>query len=61
MMSTLTGLNIYKKLQKNKKNHDVDTDGPQDLQKMPPKRYQSPSRCGSPSIEAPDNLLFRNH
>lgn len=36
-------------------------DPPQDLQKMPPKRYQSPSRCGSPSIEAPDHLLFRSH
>ena len=36
-------------------------DPPQDLQKMPPKRYQSPSRCGSPSVEAPDHLLFRNH
>lgn len=36
-------------------------DPPQDLQKMPPKRYQSPSRCGSPSIEAPEHLLFRSH
>ena len=36
-------------------------DPPQDLQKIPPKRYQSPSRCGSPSIEAPDHLLFRSH
>jgi hypothetical protein len=27
--------------------------------KVPPKRYQSPSRCGSPSLEAPDHLLFR--
>ena len=36
-------------------------DPPQDLQKMPPKRYQSPSRCGSPSIETPEHLLFRSH
>ena len=36
-------------------------DPPQDLQKIPPKRYQSPSRCGSPSIEAPEHLLFRSH
>ncbi len=33
-------------------------DPPQSLQKIPPKRYQSPSRCGSPSLEAPDHLLF---
>lgn len=33
-------------------------DPPQSLQKMPPRRYQSPSRCGSPSLEAPDHLLF---
>ena len=33
-------------------------DPPQCLQKIPPKRYQSPSRCGSPSLEAPDHLLF---
>ena len=36
-------------------------DPPQDLQKIPPKRYQSPSRCGSPSIETPEHLLFRSH
>ena len=35
-------------------------DPPQSLQKIPPKRYQSPSRCGSPSLEAPDHLLFGN-
>ena len=35
-------------------------DPPQCLQKIPPKRYQSPSRCGSPSLEAPDHLLFGN-
>ena len=35
-------------------------DPPQSLQKMPPKRYQSPSRCGSPSVEAPEHLLFGN-
>ena len=33
-------------------------DPPQCLQKIPPKRYQSPSRCGSPSVEAPEHLLF---
>ena len=33
-------------------------DPPQSLQKIPPKRYQSPSRCGSPRLEAPDHLLF---
>uniref|UniRef100_A0A224YNM3 Protein, containing DUF4210 domain n=1 Tax=Rhipicephalus zambeziensis TaxID=60191 RepID=A0A224YNM3_9ACAR len=32
-------------------------DPPQSLQ-MYPKRYQSPSRCGSPSVEAPEHLLF---
>ena len=32
-------------------------DPPQSLSKMAPKRYQSPSRCGSPSMEAPDHLL----
>ena len=32
-------------------------DPPQSLSKMTPKRYQSPSRCGSPSLEAPDHLL----
>lgn len=32
-------------------------DPPQSLQ-MYPKRYQSPSRCGSPSIEAPEHLMF---
>lgn len=26
-------------------------------QSRPPRRYQSPSRCGSPSLEAPDHLL----
>ena len=36
-------------------------DPPQSLQKIPPKRYQSPSRCGSPSLEAPDHLLFGNN
>ena len=35
-------------------------DPPQSLQKIPPKRYQSPSRCGSPSLEAPEHLLFGN-
>ncbi|KAL3182272.1 hypothetical protein MRX96_007469 [Rhipicephalus microplus] len=30
---------------------------PQSLQ-MYPKRYQSPSRCGSPSVEVPEHLLF---
>eukprot|EP00095_Tigriopus_kingsejongensis_P000275 maker-scaffold329_size204955-snap-gene-1.23 protein:Tk00275 transcript:maker-scaffold329_size204955-snap-gene-1.23-mRNA-1 annotation:"protein fam214a" len=33
-------------------------DPPQSLQKFPPKRYQSPSRCGSPSLETPEYLLF---
>ncbi len=33
-------------------------DPPQSLQKMPPKRYQSPSRCGSPCVETPEHLLF---
>lgn len=33
-------------------------DPPQCLQRIPPKRYQSPSRCGSPSMEAPEHLLF---
>ena len=33
-------------------------DPPQSLQKIPPKRYQSPSRCGSPSLETPEHLLF---
>ena len=33
-------------------------DPPQSLKKIPPKRYQSPSRCGSPSLEAPEHLLF---
>ncbi len=33
-------------------------DPPQSLQKFPPKRYQSPSRCGSPSLETPEHLLF---
>nr|XP_037278895.1 protein FAM214A-like [Rhipicephalus microplus]XP_037278897.1 protein FAM214A-like [Rhipicephalus microplus] len=32
-------------------------DPPQSLQ-MYPKRYQSPSRCGSPSVEVPEHLLF---
>jgi len=32
-------------------------DPPQSLSRMPPRRYQSPSRCGSPSLEAPDHLL----
>ncbi|XP_037573160.1 protein FAM214A [Dermacentor silvarum] len=34
-------------------------DPPQSLQ-MYPKRYQSPSRSGSPSVEAPEHLLFRS-
>lgn len=34
-------------------------DPPQSLQ-MYPKRYQSPSRCGSPSVEAPEHLMFRS-
>ena len=33
-------------------------DPPQSLMKIPPKRYQSPSRCGSPSLEAPEHLMF---
>lgn len=33
-------------------------DPPPSLSRMPPKRYQSPSRCGSPSLEAPDHLLL---
>lgn len=33
-------------------------DPPQSLQ-MYPKRYQSPSRCGSPSVEVPEHLMFR--
>lgn len=33
-------------------------DPPQSLEKIPPKRYQSPSRCGSPSLETPEHLLF---
>uniref|UniRef100_A0A2R5L3V1 Atos-like conserved domain-containing protein n=1 Tax=Ornithodoros turicata TaxID=34597 RepID=A0A2R5L3V1_9ACAR len=32
-------------------------DPPQSLQ-MYPKRYQSPSRCGSPSVEAPEHLML---
>lgn len=32
-------------------------DPPQSLARMAPRRYQSPSRCGSPSLEAPDHLL----
>lgn len=32
-------------------------DPPPSLQ-MYPKRYQSPSRCGSPSIEVPEHLMF---
>lgn len=32
-------------------------DPPQSLA-MYPKRYQSPSRCGSPSLETPEHLLF---
>ncbi|CAN7941659.1 unnamed protein product [Ixodes pacificus] len=32
-------------------------DPPQSLQ-MYPKRYQSPSRCGSPSVEVPEHLMF---
>ena len=36
-------------------------DPPQSLSKMAPKRYQSPSRCGSPSLEAPEPLMgYRN-
>ncbi|XP_077483358.1 atos homolog atossa isoform X1 [Amblyomma americanum] len=34
-------------------------DPPQSLQ-MYPKRYQSPSRCGSPSVEVPEHLMFRS-
>lgn len=33
-------------------------DPPQSLQKIAPRRYQSPSRCGSPSLETPEHLLF---
>ena len=36
-------------------------DPPQSLSKMPPKRYQSPSRCGSPSLEAPEPLMGYRH
>ncbi|CAN7983752.1 unnamed protein product [Ixodes hexagonus] len=32
-------------------------DPPQSLQ-MYPRRYQSPSRCGSPSVEVPEHLMF---
>eukprot|EP00092_Neocalanus_flemingeri_P012089 GFUD01013033.1.p1 GENE.GFUD01013033.1~~GFUD01013033.1.p1 ORF type:complete len:1150 (+),score=174.33 GFUD01013033.1:469-3918(+) len=32
-------------------------DPPQSLAKMTPRRYQSPSRCGSPSLEAPEPLM----
>jgi len=32
-------------------------DPPQSLSKMNPRRYQSPSRCGSPSLEAPEPLM----
>ena len=32
-------------------------DPPQNINKMTPRRYQSPSRCGSPSLEAPEHLL----
>jgi len=37
-------------------------DPPQSLSKMTPRRYQSPSRCGSPSLEAPEPLMgIRSH
>ena len=32
-------------------------DPPQSIQKYP-KRYQSPNRCGSPSLETPEHLIF---
>lgn len=32
-------------------------DPPQNINKMTPRRYQSPSRCGSPSLEAPEHLM----
>jgi len=32
-------------------------DPPPSLSKMNPRRYQSPSRCGSPSLEAPEPLM----
>ena len=32
-------------------------DPPHSLAKIPPRRYQSPSRCGSPSLEAPEPLM----
>lgn len=32
-------------------------DPPPSLAKMNPRRYQSPSRCGSPSLEAPEPLM----
>ena len=32
-------------------------DPPPSLAKMTPRRYQSPSRCGSPSLEAPEPLM----
>ncbi|XP_059078940.1 atos homolog protein A-like isoform X2 [Tigriopus californicus] len=35
-------------------------DPPQSFQKFPPRKYQSPSRCGSPSLETPEHLLFGN-
>jgi len=33
-------------------------DPPPSLSKMNPRRYQSPSRCGSPSLEAPEPLMI---
>jgi hypothetical protein len=33
-------------------------DPPPSMSRMAPRRYQSPSRCGSPSLEAPDHLLM---
>jgi hypothetical protein len=33
-------------------------DPPPSMSRMAPRRYQSPSRCGSPSLEAPDHLLL---
>jgi len=32
-------------------------DPPQSMSRMTPRRYQSPSRCGSPSLEAPEPLM----
>lgn len=53
-----------KKVRKHSKGEPADLllgesllDPPQSLQ-MYPRRYQSPSRCGSPSVEVPEHLMF---